>query len=696
MTAVNFLYIINFLLLFSGFFGIRLRSSERRFSMYLLQSVASLPLLAGVYIYVSFHLHPGLMPLVMLSENVFAFIWACSAYWLYHTVVNDAPERRRYVWFGAFPRLVISGIVIYGIYKVPLPEMMDNAIVYPHYGLYFFSTCFLLFALVAMAWRLEYFWRSLSSSQRWTYKYLLVGCYLVCGTLGWMTSYRLSYLRHISEHFLLMGILLIFGWSLMFYAVGRHRLLNRKLYVSRKIIYSFVAPMAFGLYLIGLGILIVTMRYLNLPMSFVLRWFLFAAGIVVVAIFVFSSSVRRKVKFFISTHFYVNKYEYRDEWMTFSRLLQGALSEAEIINAFHQVLSQSLYTDTLCVWVGDEDRGYRTALKQGFLELDLKEKNLHVSSNDPLIQYLKNHDHYYSVENNDKVFLESDDNSKMKTCISELNFELFVPMISGDQLIGVIGLGPEFTGGTYSHDDFDLLLALGTQAASALQAGRMAESISRMRQQEAWNIMSSFVLHDVKNAASMLSLVRQNAPGHLHNPEFQQDLLETVDDALKRMGKVQNLLGSLKGEMTPKLEEIELCAMLQNSRNDWIKRLPGLDVTFQCKPPIVIKTDTELLLRIMENLLLNALEAGGTGTVVEITCRNDSNNRAIIEIIDNGPGLPSELLPDALFEPFKSSKPNGSGVGLWHVKRLTATLGGQIRAENAKDGGAKFSIALPF
>jgi C4-dicarboxylate-specific signal transduction histidine kinase len=67
-----------------------------------------------------------------------------------------------------------------------------------------------------------------------------------------------------------------------------------------------------------------------------------------------------------------------------------------------------------------------------------------------------------------------------------------------------------------------------------------------------------------------------------------------------------------------------------------------------------------------------------------------------VKITDNGPGIAAELLPDALFEPFKSCKDGGSGIGLWQVKRMVTSLEATITADNNSDGGARFVIKLPL
>ncbi|MBW1834921.1 MAG: ATP-binding protein [Deltaproteobacteria bacterium] len=122
-----------------------------------------------------------------------------------------------------------------------------------------------------------------------------------------------------------------------------------------------------------------------------------------------------------------------------------------------------------------------------------------------------------------------------------------------------------------------------------------------------------------------------------------------------------------------------------------------MKINIERKSEMQVSSDPELLFSILENLLLNAFETDGEGTVVQIrTGRHDNGTQAVVEIMDNGPGIAKELLPDGLFEPFKTTKDGGSGIGLWQVKRVAASLGGSVSAENRLEGGARFVIRLPL
>jgi putative PEP-CTERM system histidine kinase len=691
---IPFFYTLNLLLLLSGLLGIRLDSGERRFSLALVQALLGLPLLAGEYLYLAYHLETQAVQVVLFSEIVFALIWLSMALRLRSATLATVRESRLNFLIEIIVGAVVTAAAGYFLAYRSVTEISDAILAFHHYSPIYFSAVFILITIFYAAWRLEQFWRVLNVARRWEYKFLVVGAYLVCGALAWSASYRLTYLAIVPRHILLLAALLLFGWTLMSYAVVHHRLLNRKIFVSRKVVYSFIVPSLLAVYLLAFGMVSLIMRTFGLQLSFILKWLFLALGFVAAGLFAFSGKMRRRVHFFISTHFYINKYEYRDEWLALSQHLQGALTEADVVNALRQVLAESLYTTEIFIWLGDSSQGYR--LVSSPENPDTRSNENGIASNDPLVRFIKTHSHFHVKEKEPDPAWQKVAKNK-ESFLTSLNLILLAPIFIGNQLVGLIGLGPEFTDGQYGYDDFDLLTVLGSQTASALLAVRMAEKLAHAREQQAWNRLSAFVLHDIKNAATMLSLLRENASDHIHEPEFQEDILEVVDDALRRMGRLEQRLQSLKDEITPKQQNLKLGTFLQVCRHRLKTKLSSMEINIECKSEMQVSTDPELLFSILENLLLNAFEAGGEGTIVQIrTGRDDDGKRAVVEIIDNGPGIAEELLPDVLFEPFKTSKDGGSGIGLWQVKRVVAALGGRVAAENRLEGGARFVIRLPL
>ncbi len=670
-------------------------SGERNFSLALIQTLLILPVLAIEYWYLAYQWELKTVRLVLFSEVVFALIWVSLALRMKQAIQASVGDSRRKFLIEIILGAALLTVTNYFSASEDIVEIFDSNLSFTLYGPVFFSSFLVLMAVLYFAWRLEEFWRSMDGARRWEFKFLVVGGYLVCGTMAWSNSYRLTYLDIVHSHLRLQSALLYFGWAMLFYAVVSHRLLNRKIFVSRKVVYAFVVPSLLATYLLGFGIVTLLIRSFGLEMSFVLKWLFLVLGLVAVGLFAFSGKIRRRVHFFISTHFYINKYEYRDEWLALSQQLQGASTEADVVGALLEVLVESLYTTDIFIWLkgSGSSRGYNLVASLGNKEV--KNHQYDLGPNDPLVSYLQNHSYFDRSEKEpDQAWQEAKKNKQ--SLLSGLNLSLITSISIGQQLTGLIGLGPEFTGGKYGHDDFDLLTALGSQTASALLAVRMAEELAHTREQQAWHRLSAFVLHDIKNAATMLSLLQENAPEHIHEPEFQQDMLELVDDALRRMERVEQRLGALKDEIIPNLQNIELGRFLQDFVSKTKKKLPLMVVKIEDLNEIQVRSDPDLLGSVLENLLLNAYEAREKGAVVRIRVGRDDADQAIVEIIDNGPGILADLLADGLFEPFKTSKDGGSGIGLWQVKRVVISLGGTVSANNNPDGGAGFVIRLPL
>ena len=684
-------YTLDVLFLAAALLTFRIEGPDRRFSTIALIYLFAVLDLAWVYFFGLYHMSIPALRLILFSELIFCAVWVVMVNSLFHWISRETASPSIQFW------IIFVGGGLAALAAVFAPPADAVAVLQGNgfllsYRMTLMPSVLMLSAMILGAWRLESFWRTLSPKQRWEYKALVVGSFLVCGSLGWASSYRLTYLNIQSHHLLLLWALLLFSWCQILYAIVRYRLFHQEIYVSRKVVYASIAPLLFSIYLLLLGVVALIMRIFGVSMPFVIRWLLFSAGLVALALVAASGKVRDDIRFFISTHFYANKYEYRDEWIAFSQRLKGVLTEKGVVDALFDILQKSLYTNLIFIWHGDEEKGFRLDYPKKELT-ESKKAYQRLPPDGPLMRHLKDNGRHYTEE----LPPEEIDASPAIAFRDDFDLVLFVPLSVGDQLMGMIGLGREFTGGHYGHDDFDLLMALGTQTATALLAGRMAEALAQARQQEAWDTMSAFILHDVKNAASMLSLIRQNAPDHIHDPEFQQDMLSTVDDSLKRMHKVQERLSALKGEIMPVWRQVDLSASVSDITRKLTPRLPGVRIDLQCGGSFQLRTDPELLFIVLENLLLNAYEAGATEERVIVSDGKFGDESARIDVVDNGPGIPEELLPDAIFEPFKTTKPTGSGIGLWQVKRLVAGLGGEVSAGNAEGGGgARFMIRLPM
>ncbi|WP_228854435.1 XrtA/PEP-CTERM system histidine kinase PrsK [Desulfomarina profundi] len=686
------LYIINGLLFLSGFFTFFLKEPEKRFSRALVQALFALFLLSLEYAFLAYQWTGSFVQVVLVSEVIFAFIWFLMAFHLRDVIAGGfgkiSTGFKTKPVIAAVATVAVCGFILCcSLFEVSSVEMSFQT-----FDPVYFAAIFILAVTLYVAWRLEQFWRRLEAAQRWEYKFFIVGAYLVCGSIAWVMSYRLTYLTILPDHLTLIAGLLSAGGVVMLYAIIHHRLLNRKIFVSRKVIYSFVVPSLLAGYFLGFGTVTLVMRTFGLEMSFVLKWLFLVLGGIGVTVFGLSGKIRSRIHFFISTHFYINKYEYRDEWLALSEQLQGALTEDGVVRALRRVLSASLYTTKIYIWLGDRSKGYSlVSYPENFTG---RKKDNFLQPDDPLIEYISVHPYFHGGEKNKSNALKNVLKEK-EQFLSSFDLILVAPVSIGSQLPGLIGLGPEYTGGRYGYDDFDLLTALGSQTASALLAVRMAEQLAGARERQAWDRLSAFVLHDIKNAATMLSLLQENAVDHIHEPEFQRDMLESVDDALRRMARVEERLNTLKNEIVVDWQVIDLRHFLEDCCRRLQSKLATMAISIDIKENLQVKGDPSLLTSIIENILINAYQARENNLAVRmVAVQESSTKKIVITILDNGPGILEALLPDALFEPFKTTKKGGSGIGLWQVKKMVEKLEGTITAGNRKNGGARFRLKL--
>jgi signal transduction histidine kinase len=113
------------------------------------------------------------------------------------------------------------------------------------------------------------------------------------------------------------------------------------------------------------------------------------------------------------------------------------------------------------------------------------------------------------------------------------------------------------------------------------------------------------------------------------------------------------------------------------------------------EPLPILLADAPQLTQALVNLVINGLQAvGRQGRVEVIVYASAAGDEIIIEVRDSGPGIPADKL-SAVFEPYYTTKAEGSGLGLWIAQQIASAHRGLLRASNAAGGGALFTLRLP-
>lgn len=139
---------------------------------------------------------------------------------------------------------------------------------------------------------------------------------------------------------------------------------------------------------------------------------------------------------------------------------------------------------------------------------------------------------------------------------------LIIPLLFGDRLQGIVLLHESESTEALNWEDWDLLKVEGKQAASHLAQFQADQALVESRQFEAFNQLSAYVIHDLKNVLAQLSLIVANAKTHKKNPEFIDDMVDTVSNTVGRMSK---LMTQLRSEtLRTAAQEFKLIELLEN------------------------------------------------------------------------------------------------------------------------------------
>ncbi len=265
-----------------------------------------------------------------------------------------------------------------------------------------------------------------------------------------------------------------------------------------------------------------------------------------------------------------------------------------------------------------------------------------------------------------------------------------VPLMHQRRMTGLIVLAtPEYRR-PLDWEDFDLLRTAGRQAASSLAEAQGQRALSDAQRFEEFNRRFAFILHDIKNLVSQLSLLTRNAERHAENAEFRADMIATLKSSIAKMN---DLLARLAPQATARASRTEpqllrdiLSAVIAARRVDHPVQLTG-----ECSQ--WVNADSAALEQAVGHLLQNAIEASAAGQPVTVRAAVEGGEMSIA-ITDKGSGMDSDFVRNSLFRPFVSSKPGGFGLGAFEARSLVSAMGGRLAVDSAPGRGTTFTIWL--
>jgi putative PEP-CTERM system histidine kinase len=476
------------------------------------------------------------------------------------------------------------------------------------------------------------------------------------------------------------------------FALAANREEGWRIRLSRAATFQSLSLLAICAYFAVMAILATALRGMGWDWSRGLLIALLAAMTVAAMVLLPSARARSWAKVKVAKHLFEHRYDYRTEWLRFTETVGRSGADApplgeRVIKAFADILevpgglllaadsTGAITTEASWNWPGrnppsaqvDWARSFWSALEASgrVIELDALRggwadaKDRKTGAPDWMLQ--------------------------------ERRAWIGIPLIHRDRLFGLVVLAAPNYRRALDWEDFDLLRTAGRQAASSIAEAHGQQALSNAQRFEEFNRRFAFILHDIKNLVSQLSLLSRNAERHAQNPEFRDDMVATLRSSV---GKMNDLLARLSPQAQGRIHGAEPQALRDILSGAIAAKRRDHEVLLLGDTSVRAVVDATALQQAVEHLVQNAVEASKHGEPVTVRVAR-AGREVRITISDNGCGMDGDFVRNRLFQPFASTKPNGFGIGSFEARSLIAAMGGRLVVDSTPGVGTEFSIFVP-
>ena len=545
----------------------------------------------------------------------------------------------------------------------------------------------LLLALLGLV-LLEQLYRNSHATGRYVLRYLGIGLGglfmydiflysqgLLLGAVSQEAWYARGYVMVLAVPFLALAARRNPDWSL-------------RMFVSREIVFYATSFIAVGAYLMLMAAGGYAVRALGGTWGAVGQIVFLAAALGLLAVLFGSTMLRRRLRVFLVKHFYRNKYDYRQEWLRFIDTL--AKGEPGPVTAIHAV-ARIIDSPGAGLLLREDGGGWRREAVWPAGEL-LGGAPEELAADPTLMEFLEGRQWVVDVDEYRANPGAYEPLVLPRWLTGRESWRLIVPVLFRGRLYGMLLLRNPPVGFQLTFEDRDLLKTAGMHIATHLAQHESERRLAEAAQFAAFNKLSSFMMHDLKNAAAQLELVVANAGTHRRNPEFIDDAIDTVAGAAQRIVRLTEQLQ--RGEAPDKREDLDLAAVVRDAIGRLAGRVPAPELTAR-GDGVRVNAARDRLTSIVEHVLRNAQDAAMAHGRVQVVVA-ELDHQALVEVRDDGRGMTADFIQERLFRPFDSTKGSkGMGIGAYQAREYVRSLGGRVDVESAPNRGTTFRIVLP-
>ena len=534
----------------------------------------------------------------------------------------------------------------------------------------------------------EQVFRSLRDDSRWSAKPACLGLACVFVFDIYLYAEGLMFGTFDRDALNVRGLVHTLAVPFLFVASRRGGSWMARLQVSRTAAFYSATLVLGGGYLLLMAAIGYSVRFFGGEWGRALQISLLVASVAFLGALVFSGALRSWLRVFVGKHFYRYRYDYREEWLRFTSMLSAKRSPQEMGELIVRGLAKMVECPAGGLWTrSGADEPFKHAAAWNMTPVTDSEP-----FDSSLCKFLQGEGWVIDLDEYRSAPRRYEGLALPNWLLAVRNGWLVVPLLAGNELLGFVVLMRPVTDIKLNWEVLDLLKTAGRQAAGYLAQMQATEALLDARKFEAFNRMSAFVVHDLKNIVAQLSLMLKNAERLHDNREFQQDMLLTVESSLEKM---RRLMLQLREGATPPggSRGVELSAIL--SRLMTLAKANGRTLEVEEVERLSTRGHDDRLERVLGHLVQNAFDATPPNGRVWIKAQRFSG-QVQVEIGDTGAGMAEDFVRTRLFRPFNTTKHNGMGIGTYESSQYIRELGGSISVASELGRGTLITVLLPL
>ena len=576
-----------------------------------------------------------------------------------------------------------------------LPELSELTIANVHFDSALVRKlvfCNALLVALGVLVLIEQVFRNTSRDSRWALKHLCFGVGFVFAYDFYLYADAVLFNRLDAVLLSARGVVNALAVPMIAISAARNRQWEIKIFVSRRVVFHAVVLTAAGAYLMLMAAAGYYIQSIGGEWGRALTTAFFSAAILLLLTLIFSTQLRSRIRLFLATHFYRNKYEYGEEWLKFSQALARTTLEPNALNnTILTAVCDIVDSPGGMLWHVTSSGSFVVAATNSMYQ----DRRFEFSANEAFVLEMASAPQICDLT--DEAQVEGGRLANAPRWLLDMSrIALIVPIVHGEELLAILALSTSRSNQRFDAEDFNLLGTVGRQAASYLALVRATDDLSEARQFETFNRLSAFLVHDLKNVVAQLSLIGSNARKHRHNPEFVDDAFNTVDDAVVKMKRMLASLRHRQAESDLESDDVvELCGLLAAAVASRREALPCPRFVRPAQS-IHVRASGDHLSSVVQHLLQNAIDATHEDGQVTVEVISEASE-VRTTITDTGCGMDRDFIHNRLFKPFDTTKGKaGMGIGAYESRHLIGSMRGELLVDSEPGVGTRFTIVLPL